>query len=126
MIAGVRGRGRPALFANVILGAAAVACGAAPGASCPRDLPMSCPDPAPSFATEVHAIYEAKCQACHAPGGQEQNKPFTTLAQIQAEPLSTMLSQLYNCVMPLAGSPALTTEERQALLGWLVCLEPNN
>jgi hypothetical protein len=125
MIAAVRGR--PALLACAALAAATLACGPdGPPASCPRDLPMSCPMPAPSFSGQVHAIYQAKCQACHAPGGQEFNKPFTTLAEIHAEPLSTMLSQVYNCVMPKAGAPPLTTEERQALLGWLVCMEPDN
>jgi hypothetical protein len=123
MIAGVRGRS--ALL--VCLGAS-LACGpAAPPASCPRDLPMSCPMPEPSFAGEVQAIYQTKCQpACHEPGGVEPNKPFTTLAQIRTEQLSTMLGQVYNCVMPLAPAPPLTDEERQALLGWLVCKEPDN
>jgi hypothetical protein len=121
-------RGRPALLACAALAAAALACGPAdaPAASCPRDLPMTCPMPAPSFSGQVHAIYQTKCQACHAPGGQEATKPFTTLAQIRAEPLSTMVSQVYNCVMPLAGAPPLTGDERQALLGWLVCMEPDN
>jgi mono/diheme cytochrome c family protein len=82
--------------------------------------------PAPSFRGQVQAIYQAKCQACHAPGGQEAVKPYTTLGQIRAEPLSTMLGQVYNCVMPLAGAPPLTPDERQALLGWLVCMEPDN
>ena len=82
--------------------------------------------PAPSFSGQVQAIYRAKCQDCHAPGGTEATKPFTTLAQIKAEPLSTMLGQVYNCVMPQAGAPQLTADERQALLAWLVCEEPNN
>ena len=111
----------------VALAALAVGCGPAERpASCPSDLPPACPTPAPSFSAEVSTIYRTKCEACHAPGGQEANKPFTTLAQIHAEPLSTMLSQVYNCVMPLATAPELTTDERQALLGWLVCMEPDN
>jgi hypothetical protein len=125
MIATVRGR--PALPLHAALLAAVLACGPAdPATSCPRDLPMSCPVPAPSFSGQIQAIYQAKCQACHAPGGQESTKPFTTLAQIRAEPLSTMLGQVYNCVMPKAGAPPLTPDERQALLGWLVCMEPDN
>jgi hypothetical protein len=107
---------------------ASLACGSAgPPASCPRDLPMTCPMPAPSFAAEVQPIYQSKCvPACHEPGGQEANRPFTTLAEIRAERLSTMLSQVYNCVMPLAPAAPLTPDERQALLGWLVCEEPDN
>jgi uncharacterized membrane protein len=122
-----RVRGRPALLLCVALVVAAPACGPdEPSTSCPRDLPMSCPMPAPSFSGQVRAIYQAKCQDCHTPGGMESTKPFTTLAQIKAEPLSTMLGQVYNCVMPKAGAPQLTTDERQALLAWLVCEEPDN
>ena len=122
-----RVRGRPALFLCAALAVTALACGPdGPSASCPRDLPMTCPMPAPSFAGQVHAIYQTRCQPCHTPGGLESKKPFVTLAQIRAEPLSTMLGQVYNCVMPQAPSAPLTTDERQALLGWLVCEEPDN
>jgi uncharacterized membrane protein len=122
-----RVRGRPALLLLAILAVTSLACGSSePPASCPRDLPASCPTPAPSFSGEVQAIFQAKCVPCHSPGGQEATKPYTSLALIQRQPLSTMLAQVYNCAMPLATAPQLTAEERQALLGWLVCMRPDN
>ena len=125
MIADVRGR--PVLSLCAALAAAALSCGGADvPASCPRDLPMACPTPMPSYSGQVQAIFAAKCVTCHAPGGQESSKPFTTFKEILLEPLSTMLSQVYNCVMPLATAPQLTDDERAALLGWLVCREPDN
>jgi uncharacterized membrane protein len=119
--------GRPALIISATLAAAALACGSSdPPASCPRDIPASCPAPAPSFSAEVQAIFQAKCVPCHAPGGQEATKPYTSLELIQRQPLSTMLGQVYNCAMPPATAPQLTADERQALLGWLVCMRPDN
>lgn len=128
-----RVRGRSALIISATLAAVSDARGGGavlrlerPPASCPRDLPASCPMPAPSFSGEVQAIFQTKCVPCHAPGGQEASKPYTSLALIQRQALSTMLGQVYNCAMPPATALQLTADERQALLGWLVCMRPDN
>jgi len=88
--------------------------------------PATCPSPAPSYAAEVEPIIRAKCVTCHAPGGLSASKPYTTLAQIKLEPLTTMISFVQSCAMPQAPAPALTADEGAALLGWLVCREPDN
>jgi hypothetical protein len=126
MLRQVRG---PLLLLCAGLAAAGVACGpAAPATSCPtNDLPATCPTPAPSYAGEVQAIFQAKClPGCHEPGGMEATKPYTTLAQILQEPLQTMLIQVLSCNMPKAPSPGLTADERKAMLGWFECMRPNN
>jgi uncharacterized membrane protein len=104
--------------------AAAAACGP-PGDSCPNDAPQSCPSPAPSYAGEVQAIIQSRCVPCHAPGGQEAIKPLLTY--MEAYNLRVMmLTQVASCRMPLAGAPQLSPDERQTLMGWIVCGAPNN
>jgi mono/diheme cytochrome c family protein len=89
------------------------------------DYPMSCPTPVPSYAAEVQAIFQAKCATCHAPGGQRSESPLTTWLQIQSR-LSTVVQWTNDCRMPPVGAPALTSDERKAMLGWFVCNAPNN
>jgi uncharacterized membrane protein len=116
-------RGRRVLLVNAVL-AMVAACG--PAGECPNDVPASCPSPAPSFSGEVQGIIQSRCVPCHAPGGQEQNRPLQSYDQQIYPQRRMILSQVASCRMPLAGAPPLTPEERQALLGWLVCGAPNN
>ena len=109
------------------LAAAAVACGSndAP-ANCPRgDFPPSCPIPSPTFVANAEPIFQARCQPCHAPGGPKADVPLTTWTQIERR-LSTVVSLVNSCMMPPPGALALTSDERQTLLGWFACNAPNN
>lgn len=89
-------------------------------ASCPNDLPESCPSPEPGYAADVAAIVAERCATCHSPGGQAASTLLTDYAQVYAK-RTTVLTRVYACKMPPPGAPELTDEERAALLGWLVC-----
>ncbi len=73
----------------------------------------------------MQAIVQSRCASCHAPGGLEATKPLLTYTQAY-NLRTTILAQVSSCRMPLAGAPQLTPEERQALMGWIVCGAPNN
>ncbi len=95
-------------------------------AGCPHDLPPSCPSPPPSWANEVQAIVSQRCNACHGAGGIEQSKfDFSTYDGVHRT-FGSLLSNVNSCLMPPPDAGALTTVERHALLGWLVCAAPNN
>ncbi|HTR51854.1 MAG TPA: hypothetical protein VMJ10_14160 [Kofleriaceae bacterium] len=93
--------------------------------SCPRDLPASCPDPAPSYMNDVAPLIEEYCQtaACHSPTGSGVGmlSPYSNLygLRVDAE------GEIYSCKMPYA-PPDLTDDERVTLLTWFVCGAPNN
>jgi uncharacterized membrane protein len=88
--------------------------------NCPNDVPSSCPSPAPVFVTEVAPIIQSRCAPCHSPGGVEAIRPFQTVEQVQVAEIR-ILTQIHACVMPPRDQPQLTPEERQVLLGWIVC-----
>ena len=101
-------------------------CGPDHGAECPFETPV-CPDPAPSYAGEVSAIIQTYCVVCHAPGGQEANRPFSTWQDIDSHGYAgPMQRQLLACQMPPAGATPLPDAQKQALIGWLTCGAPNN
>jgi mono/diheme cytochrome c family protein len=117
------------LVAVLAAAGAAAGCGSPDATSCPRDLPASCPTPAPSYSGQVAAIIHDKCGACHVPGGVEAKTPLETYAEVlrlRTPSGNAILDQVYNCVMPQVGAPQLTSDERQALLTWCVCDDPNN
>ena len=91
-----------------------------PVENCPNDVPATCPSPAPTFAADAQPVFMDHCVKCHAPGGQEPSFPFQTYSQIQSQKI-TILGQIHTCLMPPAGEVALTSAERQAVLGWIVC-----
>jgi hypothetical protein len=103
--------------------AALAACGT--DATCPKDMPTTCPTPTPSYANDVAPIFATYCNDCHSPTGQAPDRPFQTYAEIFARRTS-VLSFTYGCQMPPAAFPQPTEEERVTLLGWLVCNAPNN
>jgi hypothetical protein len=99
----------------------------APGddaALCPDDLPASCPSPIPSYKTEIAPILANYCVTCHSPTGCCGYSELT-YAEV-ANQASSILDQVYGCTMPPATSHMLSLDQRQALLGWLVCNAPNN
>lgn len=91
--------------------------------ACPDDLPGACPSPAPRWTGQVDAIVAAKCTSCHQPGAQAPSPTFHTytLAVAAAQRIEM---QVYGCRMPLGTAPQLTTDERAAILGWVVCGMP--
>jgi hypothetical protein len=94
-------------------------------ASCTQDL-LSCPSSPPSWASEVQAIINLRCNACHGVGGIEQSKwNFSTYQGVHNN-FGSVLNQIYGCTMPPADAAAPTPDERLALLEWLVCRAPNN
>jgi hypothetical protein len=101
--------------------AAAAGCGGGPPAStCPgNEVPTACPSPAPSFTTDVLPVIQATCQNCHAPGGQEEIIPLVTYDDVRGR-ITTVIQQLRNCLMPLAGNgnPTITPKQRQTLIAW--------
>ncbi|MDP9035112.1 MAG: hypothetical protein M3O50_09915, partial [Myxococcota bacterium] len=95
-------------------------------AGCPHDLPPACPSPAPSWMSQVQAIVDLKCNACHGIGGVEQSRfDFSTYQGVHKY-FGSMLSSVNSCLMPPRDAGPLAGPERQALLGWLVCAAPNN
>ena len=100
---------------------------AAVDAGCPQDLPAACPASVPSFAATIDPLIESRCYPCHDKGGvgAGNGNEFTSYASIY-DHRSGILNQVYSCSMPQPGAPPLTSDERAALLGWLVCHAPNN
>ena len=96
-------------------------------APCPKVLPTDCTS-IPSYSKEIAPLIAAHCQPCHAPGGNASDRDLTTYANVERIE-STVLAQVYGCAMPPADAgpdAALTAQERNDLLQWLVCNSPNN
>jgi hypothetical protein len=94
--------------------------GAGGGGSCPNDLPASCPDPAPKWAADVAPVIAERCAYCHAMGGAAADKPLTDHAEVFSRK-GAVLNQIHACKMPPEGATQLTSAERLAIEGWLVC-----
>jgi hypothetical protein len=96
------------------------------GAACAFDLPDGCPSPPPSWSNEVQPVVDRTCNGCHGDGGVQQHPwDFSTYSGVSRN-RGSILSQLYTCKMPPLDAAAPLPQERQALLGWLVCNAPNN
>lgn len=96
------------------------------GGACPQDLPATCPTVVPSYQTTIAPVISLRCLACHGDGGIEVTKRDLSNYAAVFKERSAVLNQVYACSMPPAASPALTADERKALLDWLVCHAPNN
>lgn len=90
---------------------------------CPNDLPKECPTPAPSYDADVAPIVAKHCFPCHAPGGEEEQRPLDTYEHVYAR-RSSVLTQVYSCSMPPSGQAVPSSAERAVLLAWLVCGAP--
>jgi len=101
------------------------ACSGGDDASCPNDLPASCPPGAPGYAATIAPLIQARCATCHALGGQAADRPLDTYDDVFAR-RGAVLNQVYGCRMPPAGAPQLIDDERSALLAWLVCGAPDD
>jgi hypothetical protein len=118
---------RVAVFGALpVVGAAcALAACSSPAASCPREIPP-CPSPPPSFVAEVNPIIQSVCVTCHGPGGIESARPYITYEDMASYgPFQTMYQQVLVCLMPQAPQ-MLTVAQRQKLLEWFACGEPDD
>jgi uncharacterized membrane protein len=73
----------------------------------------------------VAPVLEQRCVGCHFPGNTQSGNVLRDYADVFRQ-RQTVLSRIYSCVMPPAEAPALTSNERQALLEWFVCGAPDN
>lgn len=113
-------------FATVALAACSHASPApADGATCPNDLPSSCPMPTPSYKDDISGIMDSHCNGCHGPGGTAPEKPLLTYADLFRQ-RSAVLNQVYSCAMPPASERPMTPQQRAKVLAWLVCGAPDN
>lgn len=115
---------RRVMIAATVLGlAVGWGCSGSGPVACPNDFPSTCPPQPPSFANDVSPLIHGSCAPCHGPG--QQVPTLDTYANIMRA--GQMISmQVFQCRMPPAPRPPLTAEERQIILGWLVCGAMNN
>jgi hypothetical protein len=95
--------------------------------ACAKVLPTGCTNP-PSYQTAIAPLIDSVCLPCHAAGGTASDRDLTTYANVE-QIESTVLSQVYACLMPPpdgGADAAITPTERNELLKWLVCGSPNN
>ena len=100
--------------------------GAGGEAPCPSDLPdrAACAS-APSYRLDVASIIEQRCATCHYADNTQSGDVFVEYEDVYSV-RQTVLTRIYGCVMPPDGAAPLTSDERRALLQWLVCGAPDN
>ncbi len=112
---------------------AAVACYVAPGgsqgqsstSSCAGNVPTTCTQTTPSYATDVSPLLYQYCTSCHQPGGSQSGKPLDTWANV-SNLSSKVESKVADCSMPPSSSPQPTAADRDVILSWIACGAPNN
>jgi hypothetical protein len=117
---------RTAVIAASLLGivvAADCSSGGSEAATCPNDYPSACLAPGPSFANDVSPLIHANCTPCHGPG--QQVPTLSTYSDVMHAG-TLIATQVFQCRMPPAPRAPLTSQQRQTLLGWLVCGAPDN
>lgn len=100
------------------------ACGQSPSATPPSDCPelqAECPATPPTYAAGIGALIGERCSPCHAPGGIEAESVLLTDYQSARMLTIGIGTQVQGCLMPPAGSPPLSDDERQQILEWLKC-----
>jgi len=130
-ITGVRSLTRAAVFTRAaalaggaLIATAGASCTSPAAQNCPNDLPAACPSPAPMFSADVSPLIQKYCAGCHSADGEEPNPLLVSYASITGSMDSTarmVETQLVQCNMPPAGQPQPTSEERQTILGWIIC-----
>lgn len=100
------------------------------GVNCPDDVPTTCPSPAPTYSADVAPVIQQHCTLCHSPDGENQTPTLVTYGDVTAGAMAKtahdVLVQIHACNMPPADQPPLTSDERQAILGWIVCGAKND
>jgi hypothetical protein len=95
-----------------------------PSGGCGAEAPAKCPSPIPSYATDIVPIFDEKCNNCHVGGTGPW--PLTDYESVHDWKVQ-ILQDIESCTMPpLDGGTTLSAEERETVLGWLVCGAPNN
>ena len=97
-------------------------------ATCPRDLPASCPPTdagVPSYAGDIAPLMQKYCVPCHMAGGLASDRLLGDYPDLFSQ-RAAVLDQVYSCFMPPPDAGQPTESERVALLQWLVCHAPNN
>jgi len=94
---------------------------------CTATLPDSadCATAAPSYATDIAPLVKTHCSDCHFTGNRNSTVVLETGAQVQKNS-RLVEAQLYRCAMPPADGTALTDDEREMFLKWIVCGAPDN
>jgi len=108
---------------------ALAACSQAEPQACPDDLPASCPSPAPTFSADVAPLIQNHCAGCHSPDGGYPNPSLTSYDNVTGSTGKTAItieSKVASCKMPPPGQPPLTSEERQTIVGWILCGAKND
>jgi len=95
--------------------------------ACPDAGYPSCPTPPPSWKTQVQAIVDTSCSPCHFNGGSGTGNGYDySTPQGLRHGLTTALTDVHSCKMPLSGSPPLSMADWETLLEWLGCGAPDN
>lgn len=112
------------LLSLLTAGIAAAACGQpVEHDACPVPPQTGCPPGALTFDTGIGDLLHARCFPCHSADGVEQSRQLTDYLHVSNERRS-IATQLASCAMPPAGSPQLTSSERQQIFDWLACKGP--
>jgi hypothetical protein len=91
---------------------------------CSAVFPTSCESPAPSFASDVKPILEARCATSSCHDGLGEQWPLVDYAHV-ADWSSEVRAMVGNCAMPPPDSGMkMPTEERQVILQWVRCNTP--
>ncbi len=93
-------------------------------------LTTTCPATPPSWQNDVQPLIVTYCLTCHSDGGVApatfDYTSYTGVYRNRAE----MLTQIYQCLMPLVDAappaPQPSSAERQTIVSWLVCGAPDN
>jgi uncharacterized membrane protein len=95
--------------------------------ACTAALPTSsdCDAAAPSYATAIAPIVEARCLNCHFAGNHNSSVVLETQSELKGQ-RGLVETQVYRCQMPPSDGGALSTSDRNQLLKWLVCGAPDN
>ena len=93
-------------------------------------LSTTCPATPPSWQNDVQPLIVTYCLTCHSDGGVAPSTfDYTSYAGVYKN-RAEMLTQIYQCVMPLvdASPPAQqpSPADRQTIVFWLVCGAPDN
>lgn len=118
---------RSALGWRVALAAAwSLGVGCTPAVSCPNDNPP-CPSPGPTYQADVGPLVATYCARCHAADGGMPAVLLQSYDDVTStkRTLSSVLTQIKACKMPLADEPQPTAAERTTILGWFACCEAN-
>ena len=113
---------------GLLIVAAALGCSSSPSpptadaaSACPLG-PSACPASMPTYEVDVAPILQSKCVPCHSTvtGGKDEST-----YDLAAGQESSILFQVNDCLMPPSGSPQLSVDDRNALLGWIECGAPD-